>query len=265
VRYSRRRKLGQHFLTDTRYRRRILERLRLRPDDLAVEIGAGRGAMTGLLAERCGRVVAIEVDPALAQQLQQAFQAEPRVEILQADILATDLSAVCRRHRSKWCFVFGNLPYYITSPIVHHLFAYRAWIRAMSLLVQREVAERLTAAPGTRAYGFLSVLAQAHSRPRVALGVPPGAFSPPPQVHSALVDFQMSPKFPEWSEKELTNFLDFAKRCFAQKRKMLVNNLAGIYLRARLESELAALALPPSVRAEQLTVEQLAGLFRRLT
>ncbi len=265
MRHSRRRKLGQHFLTNPWYRRRILEALRLHPDDLVVEIGAGRGAMTGLLAKRSERVVAIELDPALAQRLKQAFQAEPRVEILQADILATDLRAICRHHGRERCFVFGNLPYYITSPIVHHLFAYRAWIRAMSLLVQREVAERLTAAPGTRAYGFLSVLAQAHSRPRVALGVPPGAFSPPPQVHSALVDFQMSPKFPEWSEKELTNFLDFAKRCFAQKRKILVNNLAGIYLRPRLEAELAALALPPSVRAEQLTVEQLATLFRRLT
>lgn len=285
---ARRPKLGQHFLRDTHYRQRIAEALAILPDDLVIEIGPGRGAMTGLLAERAGHVVAIEIDPRLAQSLEARFDANSRIEILQADILSSDLAALCRRHRVEKCFVFGNLPYYITSPIIHHLFGFARSLRAMTLLVQREVAERLAAQPGSRAYGYLSVLTQLHSRPRIVLSVPPGAFSPPPKVHSALADFQMTPTFPERRKvgegsalppasigaalsapqllpaEEEAAFLNFVKQCFAQKRKNLLNNLAGIYTRERVEQALAALALPANIRGEQLTVEQFASLFSAL-
>jgi 16S rRNA (adenine1518-N6/adenine1519-N6)-dimethyltransferase len=260
---SRRPKFGQHFLTDLRYRRRIVAALDLHSSDVVVEIGAGGGAMTELLAERARQVVAIELDPALAENLSQKLASE-QISILQGDILSTDLAALCRRERTEKCFVFGNLPYYITSPIIHRLFDFRIYIRGMALLVQREVAARLTAVPGTRAYGYLSVLAQLYSRPRTLFSVPPGAFLPPPKVYSALVDFQMGPKFPHWSSKDQQDYLKFVKRCFAQKRKNLLNNLAGIYTRARVERELTALSLPSTARAEQLTVEQLASLHRRL-
>lgn len=262
MRQPRRPKLGQHFLTDTRFCQRIAEAIALRPEDLVIEIGAGRGAMTELLAKRAGRVVAIELDAALAAKLR--LRAQPQIEIVQADILATDLNAICERCQSEKCFVFGNLPYYITSPILHHLFSFSTRIRAMALLVQREVARRLAARPGTRDYGYLSVLAQLYSQPRLALGVPPGAFSPAPKVHSALVAFQMTPKFPHWRPENRIRFLDFVKRCFAQKRKNLLNNLSGIHLRQRVEQELARLALPATIRAEQLTLEQFASLFRSL-
>jgi len=281
---TRRPKLGQHFLASAAYRRRIAKALELYPDDLVIEIGAGRGAMTELLAARAGRVVAIELDAVLAASLREKLKATPQIEILQADILTTDLAALCREHEAEKCFVFGNLPYYITSPILHRLFAFAPWIRAMALLVQREVAGRLTALPGTRAYGYLSVLTQLYSRPRVVLGVPPGAFSPPPKIHSALVDFQMIPQLPEWvREREASpiparqaahpreiafepaaRFLDFVKCCFAQKRKNLLNNLARIYSRERVGQALAALDLPANTRAEQLTLEQLARLFRNV-
>ena len=138
--------------------------------------------------------------------------------------------------------------------------AFRTRIRSMALLVQREVAGRITAEPGRRAYGYLSVLAQIYSQPRVVLAVPPGAFSPPPKVHSALVSFAMQTKFPEWPTEDYERFLEFVKRCFAQKRKSLRNNLARTHGRRRIEEELSRLDLSPDVRAEQLTIQQLAYL-----
>jgi 16S rRNA (adenine1518-N6/adenine1519-N6)-dimethyltransferase len=271
---ARRPKLGQHFLASASYRRRIAEVLDLRPDDLVIEIGAGRGAMTELLAERARRVVAIELDAVLAANLREKLKATPQIEVLQSDILTTDLAALCRAHQAEKCFVFGNLPYYITSPILHRLFAFWTCIRAMGLLVQREVAERLTAIPGTRAYSYLSVVTQLYSEPRIVLSVPPGAFVPAPKVQSALVSLRMRSQLPESlrdatppsepSTEQETRFLGFVKRCFAQKRKNLLNNLAGTHSRERIEQALAGLDLPSTARAEQLTLEQFAGLFHNV-
>jgi 16S rRNA (adenine1518-N6/adenine1519-N6)-dimethyltransferase len=271
-------KLGQHFLSDEGYRHRIIGALDLRPDDLVLEIGAGRGAMTSLLAERVRRVVALELDASLAEALRETVKQEPRIEVLEGDILSTDLAILCERHSANKCFVFGNLPYYITSPIIHHLLGFAASIRSMALLVQREVADRLTATPGSRAYGYLTILTQLYSEPRLTLAVPPGAFSPHPKVNSAIVVFGMlsshtgnataseyPPKGPR--QAALRNLLDreeflrFVKCCFAHKRKNLVNNLAGDFTRERVEASLAALDLPPTTRAEQLTIEQFTKLF----
>jgi 16S rRNA (adenine1518-N6/adenine1519-N6)-dimethyltransferase len=264
VPHPRRPKLGQHFLADSGFRRRIADSLSLRAGDLIIEIGAGRGAMTGLLAERARRVVAIELDRALVEQLKEKFEGDSRIEILHADILSADLAALCRRYETNQCFVFGNLPYYITSPILDHLGNFRGAIRAMALLVQREVADRLIAAPGSSDYGYLSVFVQLFSRPRLLFSVPPGAFSPPPQVHSALVEFQIHPRLPELSPIEQERLLTFVKRCFAQKRKNIINNLSGIVPRARLEQALDQIELPATVRAEQMSIEQFAGLLARL-
>jgi 16S rRNA (adenine1518-N6/adenine1519-N6)-dimethyltransferase len=272
VAQTRRPKLGQHFLASTAYRQRIAEALELRPDDLVIEIGAGRGAMTEILAERAQRVIAIELDTTLAANLEEKLKAKPHIEVLQADILKTDIAALCRQHQAEKCFVFGNLPYYITSPILHRLFAFWSSIRAMALLLQREVAARLTASPNTRAYGYLSVLTQLHSQPRIVLSVPPGAFVPPPKVQSALVSFQMCSVLPEWLRVDegsavreaKTEFLDFVKYCFAQKRKNLRNNLTGTFSRRRVEQALTSLDLPPNIRAEQLTLEQFGKLFRQV-
>ena len=153
--------------------------------------------------------------------------------------------------RTDKCFVFGNLPYYITSPIIHHLLGFAASIRSMALLVQREVADRLTATPGSRAYGYLTVLTHLYSEPRLALAVPPGAFSPHPKVNSALVVFRMISSYPEKPMAGEHSLLHrggrpsaiprsgevpgFVKRCFAHKRKNLVNNLTGTYAREDLK------------------------------
>jgi 16S rRNA (adenine1518-N6/adenine1519-N6)-dimethyltransferase len=264
----RRPKLGQHFLADARYPQRIVETLDIRPEELVIEIGAGRGAMTELLAERARHLVAIELDGALAELLQRKQPAGFRIEVLCADVLTVDIGELCRRQGAPRCFVFGNLPYYITSPIIHHLFLFRDYIRAIALLMQREVAERLAAAPGTRAYGYLSVLTQLLSHPRVVTNVPAGAFSPPPRVQSALVEIRIRTAADTESllpKDDVDKFLQFVKRCFEQKRKSLFNNLDGTYPRTRLELEFDRLLLAHSVRAEQLAVEELVRLYRHLS
>jgi len=261
----RRPKLGQHFLASEGFRQRIVDALPLRSDDLVIEIGPGRGAMTELLAARAGRVVAIELDPVLAGRLKERLRGSERIEICQADILATDVSEICKRRGVEKCFVFGNLPYYITSPIIHHVLNYSGSMSSMAFLVQREVAERITANPGSRDYGYLSVLVQLHSEPRIALKVPPGAFSPPPKVQSALVEFKMRQKFPEWSASEQRLFLEFVKECFVQKRKSLLNNLQGTYSRVTTSEALRTLGLSSAVRAEQMPLEMLSRLFRQLS
>jgi 16S rRNA (adenine1518-N6/adenine1519-N6)-dimethyltransferase len=255
-------KLGQHFLRDRRFQRRIVESLAIHSNDLVCEIGPGRGAMTELLAARAQQVVAIEVDRELAQMLQQKFSNKKGIEVLEADILLSDLGSLCRRYQREQCFVFGNLPYYITSPIFHHLLDYADWIHGMGLVVQREVAERLSASPGSRHYGYLTVLTQLGTNPRIEFGIPPGAFSPPPKVDSALVTFQM--KGMRLPAEERKTLLEFVKLCFAHKRKNLLNNLAQVYARPRVETELAALKLPPTIRAEQLALEQFKELLARL-
>ena len=257
----RRPKLGQHFLADSHYRTRIVNSLGLRAGDLVVEIGPGHGAMTPLLASHARGVVAVEVDPELARELEDKFQQEPKVEIVHADILATDLAAIRRRFHAEQCFVFGNLPYYITSPIIHRLLEFATDIRAVGLLVQREVANRLAARAGTRDYGYLTVLTNLYASPQVVFEVPPGAFSPPPKVHSALVYLEMHSPDERIGSAQKEKFRSYLKQCFAHKRKKLLNCLAEVYPRQRVERELERLALPLSVRAEELSLDEFIALF----
>lgn len=260
----RRPKWGQHFLKNEAICRRIADSLSLQPDELVVEIGAGRGAMTELVAARAGRLIAVEIDPDLAAALRAQFSGWPQVEVLRADILGIRLAALLERHGVRRCYVFGNLPYYITSPILHHLLDSRASIRQMSLLMQREVAERVTATPGSRAYGYLTVRVQLDAEPRAALAVPPGAFSPVPEVHSTLVNFTVRPRFPLW-KTQTHEFLQFAQLCFRQKRKNVLNNLAPKYPRRAIQRALQGQHIKQDVRAEQLGIEELAKLFETVT
>jgi len=257
-------KLGQHFLASERYCRRIVDSLRLGDTELIVEIGPGRGALTEILRQRGYRLVAIELDKSLAALLQQTFRGDPRIDIIHGDILVSDLSEICRSHGAENCHVIGNLPYYITSPIIERLRGFRNSISAMGLLVQREVAERIVAAPGMRDYGYLSVSIQVFAQPRVLFTIPPGAFSPPPKVQSALVEFSIRPRFPEMSAAEEEKFLSFVKICFAQKRKNLLNNLAAIAPRFRVGEELERLQIPTNSRAEQMGLDDFARLSRAL-
>jgi 16S rRNA (adenine1518-N6/adenine1519-N6)-dimethyltransferase len=241
--------LGQHFLARVSVLTRLAEAICPEREPLVIEIGPGRGALTRWLLERAGRVVAIEIDPRLAAELRERFRGEERLEVVEADVLATPLA--------QWgpTVVAGNLPYYITSPILTRLFEMGALLRRAVLLVQEEVARRLTATPGTRAYGFLTVHTNLFTRPELLFTVPPAAFRPPPKVRSAAV--RLTPRHaPDPRRRE--SLLEFASRCFHQKRKTLRNNLAPYY-GASIEG------LPEAgLRAEQLSLEQLQALWARL-
>lgn len=239
------RRLGQHFLE----RKSILDKIAAaacpEKEALAVEIGPGRGALTEQLLARVDRLIAIEIDPYLVGYLRQKFRDEPRLEVIEGDVLKTELG--------RWgpAAIAGNLPYYITSPILEHVFSTPGWKRAV-FLVQKEVAERMTSGHGTRDFGFLSVSVQTHSHAELLFEVSRSAFRPPPKVESAVV--LLEPK-PFAGDREA--FLRFAASCFRHKRKTLRNNLSRAYP--------AIGSLPEaSLRAEQLSVSQLVELFGRL-
>jgi 16S rRNA (adenine1518-N6/adenine1519-N6)-dimethyltransferase len=248
-----RQKLGQHFL----FQESILERIAASAcgenDPLVIEIGPGRGALTRKLLARAARVIAIEIDPALVEHLRREFAGEPRLEIIHADVLATDLA--------QWgpAAVAGNLPYYITSPIFEKVVGAREAVLRGVFLVQKEVADRVSSRPSTRDYGYLTVALRLFFDAETLFIVKPGAFRPPPQVDSAVVRFMPHPRASELGIGDVADFLRFAGLCFRHKRKTLRNNLAGAYGRERLDR------LPEaSARAEQLSLEQIAAVYTRL-
>jgi 16S rRNA (adenine1518-N6/adenine1519-N6)-dimethyltransferase len=250
-------KLGQHFLTDASWQERIARAVRI-DDGVWVEIGAGHGEMTTRLAQRASKVFAIELDSRLARRLREVTAPCKNVEVVERDVMAVDLERLTGADRFS---VYGNLPYYITSPILHRLFEHAERIAAIHIVIQFEVAVRIVAQPGRRDYGYLSVVSQWFSRPEIEFRIPPGAFRPPPKVASALVSFRMPGARAKNSVEDENVFLDFVKECFAQKRKTLRNNLRA-RLGTRTEDILREAGLPPGVRAEQLTVSEFAALFQ---
>jgi 16S rRNA (adenine1518-N6/adenine1519-N6)-dimethyltransferase len=253
------RRLGQHFLT----RKSILDRIAgaACPESQCrvIEIGPGRGALTEALLERGAKVTAIEVDPVLVHYLQQKFRdalESGHLELVQGDVLKTDLAASSPEGPAT---IAGNIPYYITSPILERVFALgRGWSRAV-FLVQSEVAARVAASPGGRQYGYLSVLTQIHARPQILFDVPRAAFRPAPKVDSAVVLLEPRDAAEEWNLPDKAAFLRFASSCFQYKRKTLRNNLAPAYGKERMD----ALA-EGRLRAEQLSVPQLAAVYHQL-
>ncbi len=240
------RPFGQHFLRSASALRRIAKAACPQPEPLVLEIGPGKGALTEQLLPNAERLIAVELDSDLAAHLEHL---DPKLTVINADVLETDLA--------QWgpVVVAGNLPYYIASPIIEKVLTLGPLLIRAVFLVQKEVALRLAAQPGTRDYGYLSVATQCSANVEYLFKVPPGAFAPPPKVESAVV--RMIPKPPP--VPDLPAFLAFAAKCFRQKRKNLRNNLAGFYngsIEAQPETRL---------RAEQLSIEQLADLYKRLT
>ena len=243
----------------------IADALGVMRDRTVVEIGPGHGAITAILAQRCKRLIAVEVDPSLAAELRFQFRDHGSVEIVEENILETDLGELVGGSDVDGVDVIGNLPYYITSDILLHLFAAarRGMLRRAVLMMQREVAERVCATPGSREYGLLSATAQMHGRVETLFTLPPGAFSPPPEVFSTVVRMEFAPRFVELGV-DPAGFDAFLKVCFAQKCKTLFNNLrAAGYLPVQIVESWPE-AIARDVRAESVSLEAAAGLFHNL-
>jgi 16S rRNA (adenine1518-N6/adenine1519-N6)-dimethyltransferase len=244
--------LGQHFLVRGSTLDRIACAACLQSEPLVIEIGPGRGALTERLVTRSERLIAIEIDADLAERLRQKFRSSTHVTILHGDARETDLN--------QWgpAVIAGNLPYYAATPIIEKTLG-TGFLQAV-FLIQKEVAARLAATPGSRDYGYLSVRTQLFSDVERLFDIPPSAFHPPPKVDSTVVRLRPRNRAVELGIADTTSFLPFMSRCFRQKRKTLRNNLAGIYRKDAVEQQPEA-----SKRAEQLSLEQFAALHRRLT
>ena len=266
-------KLGQHFLTDTAAAVRIVESLGEVSHSTVLEIGPGRGVLTGLLIRRARRVIAVELDRVLAAQLRMRYSLIPNLEIIEGDILSIDFDSLFGPKPGSTrpgmpvapepVRGLGNLPYFITSEILLRLFEYRKYFESFVLMVQKEVADRLAARPGKSDYGLLSATAQLYARVEKLFTLPPGAFSPPPKVHSTVVRLVLSPQLEQLGVEE-PQFIDFLKLAFAQKRKTLWNNLKTRYDAKELKSAMKKTRIDPSVRAEALSLTASANLFRAL-
>ncbi len=267
-----RQRLGQHFLYDAGWREQIARAIgvsrhshaRMETADnpfCCIEIGAGHGEMTEFLAATGAPVYAVEMDPPLIAHLQQLAKRFPNLTVVPGDVLEIDIATIAAGQRIR---LYGNLPYYITSPILHRFFQLAELIDEIHIVIQLEVAQRLVARPSTRDYGYLSVLTQYFSQPTIELKIPAGAFRPPPEVDSALVSLTLPGENARVDVPDESGFLEFVKMCFAHKRKTLVNNLRSLAEPARVKEALAGLGVTAAARAEQLSVAQLAALSERL-
>jgi len=255
-------KLGQNFLRDPSAVARIVAA----PGDLAgrtvVEIGPGAGAITAALASRAEKLIAVELDRELAARLRERFANHP-VTIIEGDILEFDFARAAEE-AGQQLIVAGNLPYGITSPILLKLAACHASLDRAVLMVQREVADRITAEPGSRDYGLLSVTMQVRGPVERLFTLPPSAFVPPPDVYSSVFLWTFEPRFAQLGV-EPDAFLRFVRIAFAQKRKTLVNNMRAAAVPAeKVAAALSEFGLPLQARAESLSLERFATLFHRL-
>jgi len=256
-------KFGQNFLVDDAARHAIVDALGDLTKRTVIEIGPGHGAITEILAGRCHRLVALELDRTLTTELSFRFRNQPQVQIVEGDVLKTDLRTLVPE--GKTVDVIGNLPYYITSDILLQLFAAGSagLIARAVLMMQREVADRVSAAPGVRDYGLLSATAQMNARVENLFTLQPSAFSPPPEVYSTVLRLEFAPRFAELGV-DATGFDKFLKQCFAQKRKTLQNNLRAAGYSVEDISVAWPAGISQQVRAESLELEPMAELYRSL-
>jgi 16S rRNA (adenine1518-N6/adenine1519-N6)-dimethyltransferase len=266
-------KLGQHFLASDDASIRIVDALGDLSQSTVLEIGPGRGMLTSLLARRARRLIAVELDRVLAAQLRLTFGMTRNVEIIEGDILAIDFDSLFGPKPglgrpgieliTEPVKVVGNLPYYITSEILLRLFEFAKYFQSMVIMVQREVADRIAAEPGGSDYGLLSATVQLYARVEKLFTLPPGAFVPPPKVHSTVLRLTLEPQQEKLGVAG-DGFIDFLRLSFGQKRKTLWNNLKLKYPDAALRQALAKAQVKPAARAETLTLEESAAIYRAL-
>lgn len=253
-------KLGQNFLVDDNARHRIADALGNVSTRTVIEIGPGHGAITTILAERAQKLICIELDRSLVPELRFRFRNHPNVEIIEADILETDITVLVPSGEKS--LIIGNLPYYITSDILLHLCAHGSAVELAVVMMQREVADRVAAEPGNRDFGLLSATVQMHAQVANVFTLPPEAFNPPPEVYSTVLRMHFASRFAELGVTDAKGFDRFLKLCFQQKRKTLSNNLrAAGYTPQQITDACAAAGIESSARAEALPLESFAALF----
>lgn len=257
-------KFGQNFLVDDNARHAIVDALGDISGRTVIEIGPGHGSITSLLAPRAKRLIALELDRSLAAELAFKFRDQPHVEIVIGDVLECDFAAFIPPGTTA--DVIGNLPYYITSDILLKLFAAGrdGLLSRAVLMMQREVANRISASPGVKDYGLLSATAQMNAQVDTLFTLPPSAFNPPPDVFSTVLRLHFGPRFAELQVDPI-GFDTFLKQLFAQKRKTLHNNLRAAGFDADQLAAAWPLDIPPQARAESLALESMAALYRALS
>lgn len=251
--------LGQNFLVDNNVAEKIARLFDPEEGEKIVEIGPGEGALTTQLLEKGGVVIAVEVDPRAAAAIRQRFG--DRVQVLEGDILQTDITSVARQHGLETIRVIGNIPYYITSPILFHLIDNRSGVSEAVLMMQREVAERLTAQPRTKEYGILAVMTQTYCRPERLFNVPPSCFFPRPKVTSTVVRLTFK-ETDDVNEVEREH-RQLVRAAFGKRRKTLNNSLTELISNAEERAHIfAAAQINPKARAEELTPEDFLRFAR---
>ena len=262
-------RFGQNFLIDPHVLEKIMAAAQIGPEDCVLEIGPGIGTMTQYLAERAARVVAVEIDEGLIPILQETLKDYGNVTLIRADILKVDIKELAQEYGGGRPFkVVANLPYYITTPIVMGLLEGDAPVESITVMVQKEVADRMQAGPGSKDYGALSLAVQYYADPYIAANVPPNCFIPRPNVGSAVIRLTRHAVPPVHVEDPALLFL-IIRASFNQRRKTLVNSLNNSQELACTKEEAAQaleyLGLGPSVRGEALTLEEFAGIANYLS
>lgn len=257
-------KYGQNFLIDPRVLEKIIRAADITEEDWVLEIGPGIGTMTQYLAEQAGEVTAVEIDRCLIPILEETLSAYSNVTIINADILKMDLKELAEeKAKGRSVKVVANLPYYITTPIIMGLFESHMPLKSVTVMVQKEVAERMQAGPGGKDYGALSLAVQYYARPEIAANVPPNCFLPRPNVGSAVVRLIRHESAPVKVRDEKKMF-GIIRAAFNQRRKTLANSLGNApdlgISKERAASALEELELAPAVRGEALSLEQFAAL-----
>lgn len=249
--------LGQNFLQDPNIRRKIVAACDFSERDTVVEIGPGQGALTELIAPKVKRLIAVEVDRALSAALSSRFLGDPRVTIINADFLKYDLSKV--PVPSQKLKAVGNIPYYITSPIIEHLFSFRNRISAIYLTVQKEFGRRIVAQPGSEHYGAFSCFVQYYSEPKIEFVIRRGCFYPQPKVDSCFLKLAVRPR-PAVSVTDEGLFFRIIRASFQKRRKTLKNCLKGIIPDEKFGVLLRECGIDPGIRGEMLSIRDFARI-----
>ena len=261
-------KFGQNFLIDTHVLERIIDEAGITKDDFVVEIGPGIGTMTQYLCENAREVVAVEIDTNLIPILKDTLSAYDNVTVINQDILKLDIAKLAmERNEGKPIKVVANLPYYITTPIIMGLFESHVPIDSITVMVQKEVADRMQVGPGTKDYGALSLAVQFYAKPEIVANVPPNCFMPRPNVGSAVIRLTRHESAPVDVADERLMFR-LIRASFNQRRKTLVNGLKNSsdlnYTKEQIETAITAIGQPLTIRGEALTLEQFAQLANEL-